>query len=71
MTDKVYVQIDYEKREATEAELVQLQLDRATWEAVELERLAAEEGKRKAKESANAKLAALGLTPEEISALIA
>lgn len=69
MAEKIYVQIDHEKREATEAELAQLELDRATWKAVEQERLAAEQEKENLQAAANAKLLALGLTEAEIAAL--
>jgi hypothetical protein len=62
MSEKIYVQIDNLKREATPEELEQIAKD--TQEALELE-----EAKEAARTSALAKLAALGLTEEEIAAL--
>jgi hypothetical protein len=50
-------------------ELSQREIDIAAFEARQAEREAAEAAKALAKASANAKLAALGLTPEEIAAL--
>ena len=55
--------------ELTDAEVAQLELDRAASEAHRVEEQAAADAKASAKASAEAKLAALGLTPEEISAL--
>lgn len=62
MTDKIYVQIDGLKREANAEELEQLAIDRA-------EELELQQAKEAARTSALAKLAALGLTEEEIAAL--
>jgi hypothetical protein len=53
----------------TEAELEQRETDRLAYEAQEAERLAAEAEQEALKASANAKLAALGLTEDEIAAL--
>jgi hypothetical protein len=53
----------------TEEELAQRELDRLAYEEAETARLAAEEEKAALKESANAKLLALGLTEEEIAAI--
>ena len=53
----------------TPEELEQRELDRLAWEAQEAERKAAEEEKENLKASANAKLAALGLTADEIAAI--
>ena len=53
----------------TVEELVQMEADRLAYEAQEAERLAAEAEQATLKESANAKLAALGLTAEEIAAI--
>lgn len=53
----------------TAEELVQRGLDSAAFEASELERLQAEADVQALKDSANAKLAALGLTAEEIAAI--
>jgi hypothetical protein len=55
----------------TTEELAQRETDRLAWEAQEATRLAAEEAKKAAKASANAKLAALGLTADEIAAITA
>jgi hypothetical protein len=55
--------------ELTDAEVAQREIDIAAAEARRAEELAAETAKVAAKESAKAKLAALGLTPEEIAAL--
>jgi hypothetical protein len=52
-------------------ELAQREADKLAFEAAEAERLAAEAAKAAAKESAITKLEELGLTEEEISALIA
>jgi hypothetical protein len=53
----------------TEAELAQREADRLAYEAAEAERLAAEAEQEALKASANAKLAALGLTEDEIAAI--
>jgi hypothetical protein len=53
----------------SEEELAQRELDRIAYEEAEAARLAAEEEKAALKESANAKLLALGLTEEEIAAI--
>jgi len=53
----------------TEEELAQRELDRLAFEEAEAARIAAEEEKAALKESANAKLIALGLTEEEIAAI--
>jgi len=53
----------------SDAELAQLEVDRQAAEAAKAERDAAEAAAADAKASANAKLAALGLTADEISAL--
>lgn len=50
-------------------EIAQRESDAAAYMILESERLAAEEAKSAAKASAEAKLASLGLTPEEIAAL--
>ena len=65
MTEKIYVQINGERIEATGEVLEQILKDRADWEARKL----AEEAKLAARQSALAKLVALGLTQEEIDAL--
>jgi hypothetical protein len=53
----------------TEEELAQREQDRIAYEEAEAARIAAEEEKAALKESANAKLLALGLTEEEIAAI--
>ena len=53
----------------TEEELAQREADRVAYEAAEAERLAAEAEQEALKASAQAKLAALGLTEEEIAAI--
>jgi hypothetical protein len=55
--------------ELTDEEVAQLEADRVKAEADKAERDAAEAAKATAKASAEAKLAALGLTVEEIKAL--
>jgi hypothetical protein len=58
------------QREPTAAELAQEAADHAAAAAANAERLAAEEAAAAAKASARAKLAAIGLTEEEITALV-
>ena len=53
----------------TEEEIAQREVDRLAYEEAEAARIAAEEEKAALKESANAKLLALGLTEEEIAAI--
>jgi len=53
----------------TSEEIAQREADAAAFAAAEAERIAAEEAAKAAKEAAHAKLAALGLTAEEIAAL--
>ena len=65
MADKIYVGIDNERVEATGEVLEQILKDRAESKLAEQ----AKEAKLAARESALAKLAALGLTEEEIAAL--
>ena len=55
--------------ELTDAEVAQREADTAAYAAQQAEREAAEAAKAAAKASGEAKLAALGLTAEEISAL--
>jgi|DEB0MinimDraft_3_1074331.scaffolds.fasta_scaffold34330_3 Mn-dependent DtxR family transcriptional regulator len=69
MTD-IYVQDNGKKRKATTAELKQFETDHAEYEA-EQKRIEAElKVKEAARQSAMAKLKALGLTDDEISALV-
>ena len=53
----------------TSEEIAQREADAVAFAAAEAERVAAEEAAQAAKESAQAKLAALGLTADEIAAL--
>lgn len=55
--------------ELTDAEIAQMEADAAAYAAQKAEEDAALAAVEEAKASAQAKLAALGLTPEEISAL--
>ena len=55
--------------ELTDAEVAQMEADRVAAEARKAEEDAARAAEEAAKASAQSKLAALGLTPEEISAL--
>lgn len=55
--------------ELTDAEIAQLETDRANWEAERAAREAEATAKAVAKAAAETKLAALGLTAEEIAAL--
>jgi hypothetical protein len=55
----------------TTEELAQRETDRLAYEAQEADRLAAEAEQEALKASANAKLAALGLTADEIAAITA
>jgi hypothetical protein len=57
------------ERPLTAEELAQREVDAAAYAVARAEREAAEAAALAAKESANAKLAALGLTAEEIAAL--
>ena len=54
----------------TPSEIAQLEADRAAFEAEQAARQAEEEAKAAAKASAEAKLAKLGLTADEVAALI-
>ena len=55
--------------ELTDEEIAQMEVDRANTEAERIAREAEAEAKAAAKAAAQAKLAALGLTAEEIAAL--
>jgi len=70
MSEIIYVQVNNKKRKATAEEIEQIQKDQAEFQA-ELSRIEAEQqAKEAARESAMAKLKALGLTDDEISALV-
>jgi hypothetical protein len=70
MSEPIYVQDNGKKRKATAEEIAQFEKDRA--EFAEQQRLIEAEttAKAEAKASAMAKLAALGLSDEEIQAII-
>jgi hypothetical protein len=70
MTDKIYINIDSKRIEATGKVLEQILKDQA--EAAEQQSLieAAEKEKAEKKESATNKLKALGLTDSEVEALL-
>jgi hypothetical protein len=55
--------------ELTPEEVAQMEKDAADYEALKAERAAAQAAAQATKEAAHAKLAAIGLTPEEIAAL--
>ena len=57
------------ERQLTAEELAQREADAAAYAAAEADRVAAEEAAQAAKESAQSKLAALGLTADEITAI--
>jgi len=57
------------ERPLTAEELAQREADAAAYAAAEADRVAAEEAAQAAKESAQSKLAALGLTADEITAI--
>ncbi len=70
MSETIYVSDNGKKRKATAEEIAQFEKDRA--ESLEREKLfeAEQQAKEAARASAMNKLSALGLTDEEISALI-
>ena len=70
MSEQIFVQIDNERIELTGQALEDFLFDRTQRQAEEAARQAEQDAKATAKESALAKLAALGLTEEEITALL-
>ena len=70
MSEQIFVQIDDERIELTGKALEDFLADRAQLQADTAARQAEQDAKAAAKESGKAKLAALGLTEEEIKALI-
>jgi Holliday junction resolvasome RuvABC DNA-binding subunit len=70
MSEAIYVHDSGKKRKATAEEIAQIEKDQA--EALEAQKLfeAEQTAKAEARESAMAKLAALGLSDEEIQAII-
>jgi hypothetical protein len=69
MSEKIYIQEDGERREATPSEALRIKEEIAEMKALEESIRADREAKAIARESALAKLAALGLTEDEIAAL--
>ena len=67
--EKIYVGIDDERIEATGEVLAQILADAEIYNQQKLEREAEAEAKAQAKAAAQAKLAALGLTVEDLQAL--
>jgi DNA-binding NarL/FixJ family response regulator len=65
----IYIQEDDNRREATADEVKAIEADRLRLGKLESQELADEAAKKAARESALAKLAALGLTEAEIAAL--
>jgi hypothetical protein len=70
MSEIVYVQENGKKRKATAEEIAQFKKDRAEFEAEQSRIEAEQQAKEAAKESALAKLAALGLTEDEAKAIM-
>jgi Holliday junction resolvasome RuvABC DNA-binding subunit len=70
MSETIYIHDNGKKRKATAEEIAQLEKDQV--EAVEREKLfeAEQTAKAEARESAMAKLKKLGLTDDEIAALV-
>jgi len=68
--ETIYVQIGDKKRKATAEEIAQFEKDRAEYEAQARLIEAEQTAKAEAKASAMAKLAALGLSDEEVQAII-
>jgi hypothetical protein len=70
MTETIYIQDNGKKRKATAEEIAQIEKDRAEYEAQQ-RLIEAEQTKKDAdRESAMAKLKKLGLTDDEIAALV-
>jgi DNA-binding NarL/FixJ family response regulator len=69
MTEKIYIDRDGTNVELTGNELEAFLMERAAEQEKELQHIALLEAKESAKQSAIAKLIALGLTEEEIGAL--
>jgi DNA-binding NarL/FixJ family response regulator len=69
MTDKIYIQIGDEKREATAQEASEILETQESFNEKQEALQAEQEAKIASRESALAKLAALGLTEDEIAAL--
>jgi hypothetical protein len=70
ISDKIYIQINNKKVEAKGEVLEQILKDRAEFEAKQQAKEAEQQAKEATKESALAKLAALGLTEDEAKAIM-
>ena len=70
MSQTIYVSEDGKKRKATPEEIAQIEKDRAEFEAEQKRVEVVEKEKIKKKESAVSKLKALGLTDDEVEALL-
>jgi len=70
MSEIIYVSDNGVKRKATAEELAQFEKDRAEYEAEQSRIKAEQQTKIQARESAIAKLAALGLTEDEVKAIV-
>jgi hypothetical protein len=70
MSETIYISDNGKKRKATAEELAQFEKDRAEFEAQARLIEAEQTAKAEAKASAMAKLAALGLSEEEVQAII-
>ena len=69
-TEKIFIQVDGKKQEAKGEVLEQILKDRAEYEQAQRLIEAEQTAKAEAKASAMAKLAALGLSEEEVQAII-
>jgi Holliday junction resolvasome RuvABC DNA-binding subunit len=70
MSETIYVTEDNKRRKATAEEIAQFEKDRADFEAEQSRIEAEQQAKEEAKASAMAKLSALGLSEEEVQAII-
>ena len=70
MSETIYVQDNGKKRKATAEEIAQIEKYQAEYEAQQRLIEAEQTAKAEAKASAMAKLAALGLSEEEVQAII-
>jgi hypothetical protein len=70
MSEIIYVQDNGKKRKATAEEIAQIEKDRAEFEAEQSRIEAEQQAKEAARESAIAKLSALGLTEDEVKAIV-
>ena len=70
MSEQIFIQIDNERIELQGAELEAFLADRELRQAEAAARQVEQDAKAAAKESGKAKLAALGLTEEEVNAIL-